>query len=92
VWMSPPPFEHTKLMVVDGTWAMFGSGNWDDRSMRLNFEFNVEAYDRDLAGRLDRRITDTIARSQPRTLAEVDGRSLPVRLRDGIARLFSPYL
>ena len=92
VWMSPPPFEHTKLMVVDGTWALFGSGNWDDRSMRLNFEFNVEVYDRDLAGRLDRRITDTIAHSRPRTLAEVDGRSLPVRLRDGVARLFSPYL
>ena len=53
VWMSPPPFDHTKLMVVDWPWAMFGSGNWDDRSMRLNFEFNVETYDRGLAGRLD---------------------------------------
>ena len=53
VWMSPPPFDHTKLMVIDGAWAMFGSGNWDERSMRLNFEFNVETYDRDLASRLD---------------------------------------
>jgi cardiolipin synthase len=92
VWMSPPPFDHTKLMVVDGSWAMFGSGNWDDRSMRLNFEFNVETYDRDLAGRIDRHIADVIARSRPKTLAEVDSRSIPVRLRDGIARLFSPYL
>lgn len=92
VWMSPPPFEHTKLMVVDASWAMFGSGNWDDRSMRLNFEFNVETYDRDLAARLDHRIASVIARSRPKTLAEVDARSLPVRLRDGIARLFSPYL
>ena len=92
VWMSPPPFEHTKLLVVDGAWAMFGSGNWDDRSMRLNFEFNVEVYDRDLAGRLDRQIADVIARSRAKTLAEVDARSLPVRLRDGVARLFAPYL
>ena len=92
VWMSPPPFDHTKLMVIDGGWCMFGSGNWDDRSMRLNFEFNVESYDRDLATTLDRRITDVIARSKPCTLADVDRRSLPVRLRDGIARLFSPYL
>jgi cardiolipin synthase len=92
VWMSPPPFDHTKLMVVDSAWAMFGSGNWDDRSMRLNFEFNVETYDRELATRLDRRIADVIARSRPKTLAEVDARSLPVRLRDGIARLFAPYL
>jgi cardiolipin synthase len=92
VWMSPPPFDHTKLMVVDGAWAMFGSGNWDERSMRLNFEFNVETYDRDLAARLDAHIEGVIARSSRRTLAEVDSRSIPVRLRDGIARLFSPYL
>jgi cardiolipin synthase len=92
VWMSPPPFDHTKLMVVDGAWALFGSGNWDDRSMRLNFEFNVEVHDRDLAGRLDGLIAGVIARSRRRTLAEVDARSLPVRLRDGIARLLSPYL
>ena len=79
-------------MVVDAAWGMFGSGNWDDRYMRLNFEFNVETYDQDLAGRLDRRIADTVAQSRRLTLAEVDARSLPVRLRDGIARLFSPYL
>jgi len=92
VWMSPPPFDHTKLMVVDGAWALFGSGNWDDRSMRLNFEFNVETYDRNLAATLDRHVGDVIARSRRKTLAEVDGRSLLVRLRDGVARLFSPYL
>jgi cardiolipin synthase len=92
VWMSPPPFDHTKLLVVDGAWAMFGSGNWDDRSMRLNFEFNVETYDRDLAARLDAHVAGVISRSTRKTLAEVDARSLPVRLRDGVARLFSPYL
>jgi cardiolipin synthase A/B len=92
VWLSPPPFEHTKLMVVDDAWVMFGSGNWDDRSMRLNFEFNVETYDRDLAARLDHRIAHVIARSRRQTLAEVERRSLPVRLRDGVARLFAPYL
>jgi len=71
---------------------MFGSGNWDERSMRLNFEFNVETYDRDLAMALDARIAGVVGRSRRRTLAEMDARSLPIRLRDGIARLFSPYL
>jgi cardiolipin synthase len=92
VWMAPPPFDHSKLMVVDRAWTMFGSGNWDERSMRLNFEFNVECYDRGLAGQIDGWIAAIIARSRPRTLADVDARSLPIRLRDGIARLFSPYL
>jgi len=79
-------------MVGDGRWALVGSGNLDDRSMRLNFEFNVETYDRDLAERLDRQISSVIASSRRKTLAEVDARSLPIRLRDGVARLFSPYL
>jgi cardiolipin synthase len=37
-------------------------------------------------------VAGVIARSRRRTLAEMDGRSLPVRLRDGVARLLSPYL
>jgi cardiolipin synthase len=92
VWMSPPPFEHTKLMTVDAEWAMFGSGNWDDRSMRLNFEFNVETYDRDLTGRLDPPTVCGSGRGVGGSGAQLDSRSVPVRLRDGIARLFSPYL
>jgi len=79
-------------MIVDSAWILFGSGNWDDRSLRLNFEFNVEVYDRNLARTLDDYITGVIARSRRKTLADVDARSLLVRLRDGIARLFSPYL
>jgi cardiolipin synthase len=92
VWMSPPPFDHTKLMVVDASWAMFGSGNWDDRSMRLNFEMNVETYDRELAAAIDGHVLGIIGKSRPKTLAEVDGRGVLLRLRDGIARLLSPYL
>ncbi len=92
VWLSPPPFDHTKLLVIDDAWAMFGSGNWDERSLRLNFEFNVETYDLDLCATLGRHIAAVIARSRAITLDEVDSRSVPVRLRDGIARLFSPYL
>ena len=42
VWLSPPPFDHSKIMVVDGVWSFMGSANWDPRSLRLNFEFNVE--------------------------------------------------
>ena len=92
IWMSPPPFDHTKLMVVDSSWCLFGSGNWDERSMRLNFEFNVESYDESLCQRMDRHVTQIISKSTNRTLADADGRSLPIRVRDGIARLFAPYL
>ena len=92
IWMSPPPFNHTKLMVVDSSWTLFGSGNWDERSMRLNFEFNVESYDAAMAEKLDAHIGEIIGRSTQRTLSDVDSRSLLTRVRDGIARLFAPYL
>jgi cardiolipin synthase len=45
VFLSPPPFDHSKLMTVDDAWTFVGSANWDARSLRLNFEFNVECYD-----------------------------------------------
>ncbi len=92
VWLSPPPFDHSKLMVVDGTWALVGSANWDPRSLRLNFEFNLECYDPELAGLLEGMVRAKIRRARQITLEEVDGRWLAVKLRDGLARLLSPYL
>ena len=43
-------------------------------------------------GDLGRIADDKIAGSRRLSLQEVDRRSLPVRLRDGVARLFLPYL
>ena len=90
IWRSPPPFEHTKLMTVDGLWCLIGSSNWDMRSFRLNFELNMEIYDRDLAARLD----EFMIRAQRRRLSarRLIKRALPWRLRDAAARLMLPYL
>ena len=92
VWLTPPPFDHSKLMVVDGCWSFIGSGNWDTRSLRLNFEFNVECYDAVLGQRLEHIAARKIESATPLSLDDVDGRSLPVKLRDGAARLLTPYL
>lgn len=93
IWLSPAPFDHTKLMVVDGLWVLFGSGNWDPRSLMLNFEFNVECYSRELASDLTNLLIEPgIVRSERVTLDAVNRRNIPVKLLDGVARLFSPYL
>lgn len=47
-----PTMMHTKTFVVDGTWSMFGSANFDNRSLELNDELNVAVTSRDLAARL----------------------------------------
>ncbi len=92
VWLTPPPFDHSKLMIVDSQWVLLGSANWDARSLRLNFELNVETYDRHFATEMGRIIENKLRGAREVTLAEADGRSYPARLRDSIARLFSPYL
>ncbi|MFA5863358.1 MAG: phospholipase D-like domain-containing protein [Phycisphaerae bacterium] len=92
IWLTPPPFDHSKLMLVDGCWVLLGSANWDPRSLRLNFEFNLECYDTELAQRLDQWVETKRNVAHRVTMEEIDGRSLPARLRDGIARLLTPYL
>jgi len=92
VYLSPPPFDHSKLMIVDEAWSLVGSANWDARSLRLNFEFNVECYDTALTAALNRLFEAKRGAARPVTIAELDGRSLPIRLRDGMTRLASPYL
>ena len=88
----PPPFDHTKLLVVDENWSLIGSTNWDPRSLRLNFEFNVECYSRRLAATLNQIIDEKAARSRPIELAALVDRPWYQRAADGIARLASPYL
>jgi cardiolipin synthase len=92
VYRLPAPFDHSKLFVVDGIWSMIGSTNWDARSLRLNFEYNLECYDRTLAARLDAILDEKIAGARLLTQAELDARPFLVKLRDGLARLLSPYL
>jgi cardiolipin synthase len=92
VWLTPPPFDHSKLMIVDGHWVLLGSANWDARSLRLNFELNVECYGREFADEMEKVIAKKISGAHEVTKAEVDQRSLPGKLRDALARLFSPYL
>lgn len=93
VWLTPAPFDHSKLMIVDSHWVLLGSANWDTRSLRLNFELNVECYGRPFAQEMEEKIiTRKLAGAHEVTLQEVDARSFPGKIRDAIARLFSPYL
>lgn len=92
VWYQPPPFVHSKFMIVDETWARIGSANLDPRSLRLNFELDVEVWDAAFVAQLARHAEQARAASRPVTQAEVDGRPLGIRIRDGLARLASPML
>ena len=79
-------------MTVDGRWSLVGSSNWDPRSLRLNFELDVEIFCTECSALIDDLIQEKIERGREITLAEVDARPLPTRVLHGVARLLSPYL
>lgn len=91
-YFTPPPFDHAKLATMDGEWSLIGSSNWDARSFRLNFEYDLECYDAELTGRLDAIIDAKIAQGRKVTYRELKSAPVPVRLRDAAARLLMPYL
>ena len=90
IWQAPLPFDHSKLMIVDDTWCLFGSPNWDRRSLRLNFELAIEAYDPALAVQLSAIVDKSSV--TPLTLKELEARSSLAKCRDAATRLMMPYL
>ncbi|WP_395020606.1 phospholipase D-like domain-containing protein [Dongia sp.] len=89
-WRAPQPFEHAKLMTIDGGWSLVGSANWDQRSLRLNFELNMEIYDPDFTAMLSEKIA--ARQGTEVTLKWIYARPFWMRLRNRAVRLLLPYL
>ena len=79
-------------MLVDDSYVSFGSSNWDARSLRLNFEVNVEFFDREMASELIAFFNNKLTSAERYTLENLNSRSYPVQVRDGAARILTPYL
>ena len=83
---------HTKLLLVDDIWTLIGSANLDPRSLHLNFELDLSIFDELFAARIKQHFKTALAASREITLAELEQRGIPIKLRDNFAHLFSPYL
>jgi len=92
IYYQPAPFVHSKLLLIDDEYVLIGSANIDPRSLRLNFEFNVEIFDAATVSELSDHFDQSRAKSRQVNLSDVDKRPLPLRLRDSFCKLFSPYL
>ncbi len=78
---------HTKTLVVDGKWSVFGSTNLDHRSFTINDEVNVASNSRDLAARLRKDFVGDLAASKQITYAKWRRRPLLERFSEGLGRL-----
>ncbi len=92
VWRGSGSFNHSKLITIDGAWSYIGSSNLDPRSLRLNFELDVEVYDREFARRIGAQIDEDISRAQAISLQTLGAIPFRKRLRNRIIWLASPYL
>ena len=92
VWRKEGPFDHSKLLSIDGVWAYVGSSNLDARSLRLNFEIDLEILDAGFASEIETRIGSAIASAVPVTLDSLRARPFLIRLFDRVLWLGSPYL
>lgn len=92
IWYQPPPFVHTKLLIVDDDYSQIGCANLDARSLRLNFEISLELYDPALVAVFEEHFETAFEASRELTMHELEERPLWIRLRDAAAWLFSPYL
>ena len=92
VWRATGNFNHSKLITVDDVWSYVGSSNLDPRSLRLNFELDLEIYSRDTARTVANLIDQEIEHAEAVTLAELTAIPFRKRLRNRIIWLASPYL
>ncbi len=92
IFYQRAPFAHTKLFLVDDYYVQMGSANFDARSLRLNFELNVECFDSSFSREMKNHFRYVQKNSTSYTLEDVHKKSLPIRLRNAACWLFSPYL
>lgn len=81
---------HSKMIVVDDVLAMVGSANFDERSLRLNFEVSTMLYGPQLAGQLRTDFDSLLKEATRIRVREQLGAAEGIKL--GLARLISPLL
>ena len=83
---------HTKSLLIDERIAIFGSVNFDQRSLRLNFEISLIVYDQTFCTQLKQLTTSYLKRSQIINRIGWERRPRWRRLLENTAHLASPLL
>lgn len=74
VFEYQPSMIHAKVLVVDGSWAVVGSTNFDNRSFGINDEVNLAVRDPEFAARLERDMDHDLAKSRQVSLKDWEHR------------------
>ncbi|MDR0617577.1 MAG: phospholipase D-like domain-containing protein [Endomicrobium sp.] len=91
IFRTLPPFDHSKIFVVDSEWVFVGSANWDVRSFKLNFESNIEIFSKSLAKKLEIIAKEKKEKAILITAEYCKNISILKKLRNNMYRLLTPY-
>ena len=92
IFYQVAPFCHSKLLCIDDEYCLVGSANLDPRSLRLNYEVGIEIFSKEMNLIIRSHFADAISKSTRLNRMELENRSIPIRLRDSLVSLLSPYL
>ena len=85
-------FVHGKMILVDDQMTTIGTANLDIRSFQLNFEVNAFIYDMDLCLQVKESFMKDLSDSQQVNRHDYRKRKLLNRVKESLARIFSPVL
>ncbi len=92
IYMYRRGFNHSKLIMIDGTFSSVGTANMDIRSFEDNFEVSAIMYDEQIAQQLETQFLRDLEGSKQVTRELWDSRSALHSVYESLARLFSPLL
>ncbi|SHE86733.1 cardiolipin synthase [Alkalibacter saccharofermentans] len=85
-------FLHAKTVVVDDQISSVGTCNFDIRSFSLNFEVNAFIYDHDFSYHMKEVFIEDMKKSVRLNESRYEKRSIIIKIKESISRLFSPIL
>ena len=88
IYEYQPTMMHAKTLVVDGAWSIFGSANFDNRSLELNDELNMAVASGELASRLLADFERDLRSSSRLLLEDWRARPLYVKVQERFWGLF----
>jgi len=92
IYQYPDGFLHSKVIVSDDELTTIGTANLDIRSFEQNYEVNVLIYEKEFAQKFKEDFLKDCEKSNQISYDDFIKRSKNERLKEGIAKVFSPVL
>ncbi len=92
IYLFPDGFLHSKTIVLDDEIASIGTANLDIRSFEQNYEVNAIVYDSEIASHLKAYFLNDCKKSKKVDYVMHKTRPLADKLKEGVAKIFSPLL